>query len=386
MPNIITPILAQWDITQGCNFTCPFCLSNSGKRSQDELDFKQARVIVDKLHSGGILFLRFLGGEPFFRKDILRVMRYAVNKGMLLTFSTNGSLITDETAKSLKEIQDNISYFQISLYGTNQHFYKGFTNNPRGFELVERGIRCLKKYDLSPYIFWVLTSENINQLESAYQLTQKWELPTLRISLKLNIGRGTNNCGSDSVKNTNLWAQAIERLLLLKKCTDQHTTPNIQLHARPLLGEYLYKLTGLPFFYIPCKAATTMVYVDSEGKCSPCPFGCFMPESYRSSLTLNGSALSLLEYRLDDIWQSELFQSYRRLQNPKENPKEMNTNCPHYKSENCSPCVFTPCICKSSIQMIKASYTDCNPRPQKAVSSFLPKKADKNLELERKRA
>ncbi|MBW8000963.1 MAG: radical SAM protein [Planctomycetes bacterium] len=361
MTNIITPILAQWDITKGCNFTCPFCLSNSGKEAKDELDFKQARIVVDKLHAGGVLFLRILGGEPFYRKDMLKIMRYAVNKGLLMTFSTNGSLVTEETAKTLKEIQDNISYFQISLYGTNQHFYQDFTNNPRGFELVERGIKCLKKYDLNPYIFWVLTVENINQLEAAYQLTKKWELPTLRISLKLNLGRGEKKCGGDSVKNTNLWTQAIEKLLLLKSFVDKHKTPTVQLHARPFLGEYLYKLTGLPYFYIPCKAATTMLYVDSEGKCSPCPFGCFMPQSYSSSLDFNGSALSLLEYGIDDIWQSELFQSYRKLKSPELNPKEMNTSCPHYKSENCAPCVFTPCLCKSTIQMIKAGHVGFNP-------------------------
>ncbi len=352
MKNIITPILAQWDVTKGCNFSCPFCLSSSGKRSQNELSFKQARAIIDKLHSSGVLFLRFLGGEPFFRKDMLEVMRYVADKGMLMVFSTNGSLVTEETAKTLKEIHENISYFQISLYGTNQHYYQEFTTNSKSFDLVEKGISFLKKFDLNPYIFWVLTEKNINQLEAAYQLTRKWELPVLRISLKLHLGRGKINYNNNSERKPNLWAQAIETLLSLKSLVDKHKTPRVELHARPLLGKYLYKHVGLPFFYIPCKAAKTMLYVDSEGKCSPCPFGYFMPESYCSYLNLKGTALSLLDYEVKDIWQSELFETYRNLHDPKLHPKKINKNCPHYKAGICAPCIFTPCLCNSTIKMI----------------------------------
>ncbi|MCB2194407.1 MAG: radical SAM protein [Bacteroidetes bacterium] len=352
MKNIITPILAQWDVTAGCNFSCPFCLSSSGKRSKNELDFKQACTIIDKLHSSGVLFLRFLGGEPFYRKDMLEVMKYVAKKGMLMVFSTNGSLITKKTAKTLKEIHENISYFQISLYGTNRQYYHEFTTNSKSFSLVEKGINILKEYNLKPYLFWVLTDKNINQLEAAYELTRKWELPALRISLKLNLGRGKINHDDNSKRNPNLWSQAIEKLLTLKSLVDKYKQPRVELHARPLLGEYLYKQVGLPFFYIPCKAATTMLYLDSEGRCSPCPFGYFMPESYCSYLNLKGANMNLLEHEVSEIWQSELFESYRRLYDPELHPKEINKNCRHFKSGNCSPCIYTPCICNSTIKMI----------------------------------
>src|SRR4030042_6153539 len=89
------PILAQWDITTGCNFSCSFCLTNSGTRLKGELGFEEAKIIVDKLYMGGILFLRILGGEPFFRKDLIKVMYHAAKLGMIISFSTNASLIND---------------------------------------------------------------------------------------------------------------------------------------------------------------------------------------------------------------------------------------------------------------------------------------------------
>jgi MoaA/NifB/PqqE/SkfB family radical SAM enzyme len=346
-----TPLLAQWDITSGCNFKCTFCLSNSGRRLTNELDWEQARVVVDRLHEGGVIFLRILGGEPFYRKDILKVMQLAADKGMLLSFSTNASLVSEKYAEQLKEIEDSINYFQVSLYGTDTPAYERQTLDPRGFDLVRRGIANLKKYDLNPFLFWVLTADNMDQLEAAYNLTREWELPTLRISLKLNIGRGTADC-SDSVNNPQLWSEAVRHFSLLNQLVIKYGSPTIQLHARPLLGEFLYRRTGLPYFYITCKAASTMVYLDANGECSPCPFAAFMPDSYLYPLP-SWETMSILKHKLADIWQSGLFERYRELRNPDNNPGKMFRNCPHFKSGICDPCIFTPCTCRETIEMVK---------------------------------
>jgi MoaA/NifB/PqqE/SkfB family radical SAM enzyme len=316
----------------------------------NELDWEQSRSVVARLHDGGILFLRILGGEPFFRKDILKIMKLAADKGMLISFSTNASLISERTAEQLKEIEDNINYFQISLYGTDQSSYERQTYNPKGFDLIQKGIANLKKYDLNPYVFWVLTADNIDQLGAAYKLTKDWELPTLRISVKLDLGRGSSH-SSDSVNNSKLWLRAMRHFSNLNRLVIKNGSPTVQLHARPLLGEFLYKKTGLPYFYITCKAATTMVYVDANGECSPCPFASYMPDAYHSALP-SWETMNILKYNLADIWRSKLFERYRELTNPDKNSKAIFTECPHYKSGVCDPCIFTPCTCSATIRMI----------------------------------
>lgn len=346
-----SPILAQWDITTGCNFSCSFCLTNSGKRLAGELGFEKAKIIVDRLYSGGILFLRILGGEPFFRKDIIKVMHYAAKKGMLISFSTNASLITEDYAKMLKEIEQSFNYFQISLYGIDRESYKETTKSSNGFQLVNNGIKNLKKFDLNPYVFWVLTADNINYVESAYRLAQDWGLPALRISPKLNLGRASGEADSKLLNNDLYWRNAMEKFSKLNSLVMKNGSPQVQLHARPFLGEFLHRKTGLPYFYITCKAASTMVYVDYKGDASPCPFAGFMPSSYRSSFD-SQDKISLLEYSMDEIWQSEVFKTYRRLQNSDENPNKVFKKCPHLISGICNPCIYTPCTCRDTIKMI----------------------------------
>ena len=355
MIDVCTPILAQWDITTGCNFSCSFCLSNSGPRCEGELTSAQASVVLDRLYAGGILFLRVLGGEPFFRKDFLSLLREAAAKGMLISFSTNAALIDKEAARLIKEIEGNINYFQISLYGTNPADYAKFTKNPRSMDLVLRGVDNLCEQGLKPYVFWVLTHENIDATTAAYELVKSSGSPALRISPKLNLGRASEEVYSDQSETSDYWGRAVQMLRDLHQRVSQNGNPTVQLHARPLLGEYLFRATGVPFFFITCKAATTMVYVNARGECSPCPFADYMPEAFRRDVS--GRSMSLLDHDLAAIWESELFQSYRTRRSLNSSAEGVFVNCPHSKSGLCEPCMFTPCTCRSTIQMIRQALS-----------------------------
>ncbi len=353
---IESPVLAQWDITTACNFSCSFCLTNSGKKNEGELTYANAKRIVDKLYSGGIMFLRILGGEPFFRNDIIRIMQYAASKGMLMSFSTNASLISKDYAIQLKELKDHLNYFQVSLYGIDQISYTNVTQSLNGFDLVCKGIENLRNANLKPHIFWVLTEDNIEYVEKAYMLVKKWNLPVLRISPKLNLGRAAGEITNNSSFENSYWVAVIDAFSNLSKLVEKNETPKVQLHARPLLGEFLFKRTGLPYFYITCKAATTMIYVDHKGDSSPCPFSCFMPAGYRSSFD-SQEKISLLNNSLKEIWESDVFDSYRQLMDPNKNPNKVFKDCPHLNSGICNPCVYTPCTCRDTIAWINRSLS-----------------------------
>ena len=349
MKRDFSPILAQWDITSGCNFSCSFCLTNSGKIQEGELDYDKAKKIVDRLYEGGVLFLRVLGGEPFFRQDMTKIMHYASEKGMLISFSTNAALITNNMAKMLKDIEESINYFQVSLYGVDSESYSQKTKSGEGFEYVTRGISNLKNNGLDPYVFWVLTDDNVGQLVPAYELVRQWELPAMRISPKLNLGRAA--CDINESKPGTYWSEAISAFIVLNDISGETDSPAVQLHARPYLGEFLNDITGLKYFYITCKAAATMVYVDCRGDVSPCPFSGFMPEDYRRAFD-GQNKISLLTHKLRDIWDSEPFRQYRHYQHPDMNPNNVFKDCPHLRSGMCNPCIYTPCTCRASIQMI----------------------------------
>jgi MoaA/NifB/PqqE/SkfB family radical SAM enzyme len=260
-------------------------------------------------------------------------------------------LITKETAKTLKSLEGNINYFQVSLYGIDKPSYNSVTKNPESFQLVLKGIENLIESEMKPVIFWVLTKDNLSELEKAYKLTSELGLSELRISPKLHLGRGKTDCEFASNESVETWRETVDAFQRLNNFVKTSGSPKVVLHARPLLGEYLYHLTGLPYFFVTCKAATTMIYVDSDGNCSPCPFSAHMPDLY-NPLNKKPVLMNILEHEFNKIWNSDVFRLYRQLQNPSANPKEIFVNCPHFKSGMCDPCVFTPCTCRSSIKMI----------------------------------
>ncbi len=71
--------------------------------------------VLDQYSDVGGEHLAISGGEPFVRKDILEIVEYASSQPLFVTILSNGTLITDETAKKLS--QYNIKEVQISLDG-----------------------------------------------------------------------------------------------------------------------------------------------------------------------------------------------------------------------------------------------------------------------------
>jgi radical SAM protein with 4Fe4S-binding SPASM domain len=73
----------------------------------NELKAKQIFSILDQLAEIGCFYLGFTGGEPFLRKDIMRILWYAKKRGFEVIIYTNGSLINEKVADELKRLRPN---------------------------------------------------------------------------------------------------------------------------------------------------------------------------------------------------------------------------------------------------------------------------------------
>jgi sulfatase maturation enzyme AslB (radical SAM superfamily) len=105
-----------WNVTRRCNLKCVHCYAQAKDISFDnELTTGEGKRLIDDLAGFGAPVLLFSGGEPMVRPDLAELAGYAVQKGMRAVISTNGTLITREKARILKEI--GLSYVGISLDG-----------------------------------------------------------------------------------------------------------------------------------------------------------------------------------------------------------------------------------------------------------------------------
>jgi sulfatase maturation enzyme AslB (radical SAM superfamily) len=113
--SIYAPFLVVWDFTHNCNLNCKHCYSNSGATRETELTTEEALEVVDQLADAGVIALAFSGGEPLSRKDFFEVASHAAKRGLYVSVATNGTLLSKENVRRLK--QAKINYVEVSIDG-----------------------------------------------------------------------------------------------------------------------------------------------------------------------------------------------------------------------------------------------------------------------------
>ena len=104
MPGIVdAPFLVVWDCTHLCNLKCKHCYIGAKEKMEGELTTEEGKRLIDEMRDAGVIILAFSGGEPLMRKDFFELADYAHRNDLYVTSATNGTLITEEVAKKLKE-------------------------------------------------------------------------------------------------------------------------------------------------------------------------------------------------------------------------------------------------------------------------------------------
>ena len=123
------PLDASIDLTYRCNNRCVHCDCNLPEHyvtaKSNELTTEEVKKLFDGLASLGTLWLLITGGEPLLREDFEEIYMYAKQKGFLITFFTNGTLLDDKTVELLSKFPPFV--MEISLYGATAETYEKVT-------------------------------------------------------------------------------------------------------------------------------------------------------------------------------------------------------------------------------------------------------------------
>lgn len=139
-------------VTYLCNQHCFGCYC-ADLRDTTTMSLKQAKKIIDKYNPAAI---NMTGGCPLLNKNIYKIIKYASDKGIIVSLVTNGSLLTLEKAFKLKEA--GLNTLQISygknypennlnkaiLYKTYFNVCLSVTNTFTNKEWILRAIDCAK--------------------------------------------------------------------------------------------------------------------------------------------------------------------------------------------------------------------------------------------------
>jgi len=113
-----SPLKVYFDFTYLCNLECSHCITNSSPRvdRQNELPYERIVYILNDLAAIGVLEIGIGGGEPLCYPDIFQLLDQAKAIELNVVLTTNGLLVTAETANRLKDTQ--VSEVRVSFDGS----------------------------------------------------------------------------------------------------------------------------------------------------------------------------------------------------------------------------------------------------------------------------
>jgi len=163
--------IVVWNITRACNLKCLHCYNDSGSgKACDELTTDQAKSVLDDLADFGVPSVLFSGGEPLMRSDLFDLTGYAADKGLRAVISTNGTLITAETARLAGK--HGVSYIGVSLDGIGQ-INDSFRGSAGAFERAVRGIKNCQDADVRVGLRLTLTQGNAQDIQALFDFFEK---------------------------------------------------------------------------------------------------------------------------------------------------------------------------------------------------------------------
>jgi radical SAM protein with 4Fe4S-binding SPASM domain len=274
MGNILKVI--SWNITRKCNLQCSHCYLPATRASNDvpqtgsspELTTSEGLNVIDQI--AGInseVMLILSGGEPLLREDIFELAEYASGKGMMVVLGTNGLLITDERARTLK--QKGVSGVSISLDSIHPHAHDGIRLIEGSWKSALNAIKTCQSSGLSVQINTVVTKNNYKEIPDLIRLSRDLGAKVYSPFFLVCTGRGE--------EITDITPDQYEHVLsTIVDLQEKQNGIMIRTRCAPTFRRILYdKNPGSLMLKMDtgkCMAGKYYCRISPEGDVTPCPY------------------------------------------------------------------------------------------------------------------
>lgn len=272
-----------WNLTDRCNLSCTHCYNQSGpgRTTEGELTTAEAMQVIDDLAGMGVPLILFSGGEPLMRADIWELAQHARSRGLKMALSTNGTLITPDIARKIKE--SGIEYAGISLDGARAETHDRFRNSAGAFDQTIRAFSACREAGLRCGVRVTLTKENCHELEALVDLALSLGASRFCLYWLVPTGRGIDSYARLQVGRNEV-TEALSLLYRKAKETDPATMEFLTVDAPQdcihLLASMEEDRSGdladarelLESLQGGCSAGTRVANIDAQGNVYPCQF------------------------------------------------------------------------------------------------------------------
>ena len=263
------PRLIAWETTRACNLICRHCRAEAVMEPPEgELSHEEGLDLLDQAAAWPPPPMIILsGGEPLMRRDILELASYGSRKGLRMLLSTNGTLVSADLARRMKEA--GVARVSLSLDAPDAASHDDFRGLKGAFEGLITAARYLKEAGLPFQINTTLTSANLHQAEEMGALTERLGAVAHHIFLLVPVGR------AEEMEPGSLSAEEYEAALKILKQRETSLSlefkatcaPQYQRIGRQLSGPAKSGHAGRG-----CMAGQGFLFISSTGDCQGCGY------------------------------------------------------------------------------------------------------------------
>lgn len=288
-------MIVSWNTTNACNMYCDHCYRDAGCKAEEELSTQEAKTLLEQIAGAGFKIMIFSGGEPLMRPDIVELVAYAKSLGLRPVFGTNGTLITLDMARRLKEA--GAMGMGISLDSLDREKHNQFRKFPGAWEGAVQGMQNCRAVGLPFQIHTTVMEWNNAELEAITDFAVAEGAVAHHFFFLVPTGR------AKTIEAESLRAEAYEETLTRIMKKQQEVSIELKPTCAPQFLRIADQLGMKTRFRRGCLAGTAYCIISPRGKVQPCaylnmelgdvrqtPFG----EIWRNSEVLN--RLRTLEY------------------------------------------------------------------------------------------
>ncbi|MBK8241863.1 MAG: radical SAM protein [Saprospiraceae bacterium] len=283
---LTAPLKLFINVSNHCNLECIHCFSDSSPHHKESMPFDKMKDLINEAANMGVFLIIIGGGEPFMRTDIWEIISLIREKGMGVSLTTNGTIISPEI---ITNIQKHNVRMNISFDGCEETH--DFIRKKQGaFLKTLSTVKILKEAGIKSTIRFTLMTLNIKDV--AYMLH-------LATSLELQI----------KIRRAKPSDRAINNMLLIREATPEYYKAIMLMNSDPNCNvEDIMNCSGglkepLLLSKSDCGAGTRIMFVEADGTISPCTF-----------LGKNFHSGNFYKNSLSEIWkESPEFQQMRNV-------------------------------------------------------------------------
>ena len=270
--------MVAWEITRRCNLKCVHCRAAAvDSPYPGEFTTEEAKRLIDELSLKYKPVIIMTGGEPLVREDVFYLSSYAGDKGLRVVLATNGTLVTRDVARRIKEA--GIKRVSVSIDGPTAQDHDGFRGVEGAFDGAIRGIENLKAEGVPVQINTTVTRRNKGKLEEIFSLAKDLKVSALHIFLLVPTGRGKDisheEISPQEYEEVLHWfyeKRITEKDMEFKATCAPHYYRIIRQRAKKDGIPFTPEVFGQDFYTRGCLGGIAFCFVGYDGTAQPCGY------------------------------------------------------------------------------------------------------------------